>query len=194
MIDKQIQDPCNKCDVEPPALKFKCPTCEHNKENKQILIDGVDVSGCTKYEHEIIRCNTSLKNMCFYGGRCTDKRNADCYYKQLKRKEQECNELRTERKNLKWDLENNIQVKNHAMEEINQLKAENDDYIKVIEHLKTIIKDFTQEMVKLRQTIAEIEDICGIGIVNGLSEEQYLSELRNWQTQILNKISEVENG
>ena len=42
--------------------------------DKQIIIDGVDVSGCKKYEHEIIRCNTSLKNMCFYGGRCTDKK------------------------------------------------------------------------------------------------------------------------
>ena len=58
--------------------------------DKQIIIDGVDVSGCKKYEHEIVRCNATLKNMCFCGGRCTDKKNADCYFKQLKRKEQEC--------------------------------------------------------------------------------------------------------
>ena len=55
---------------------------------KQIIIDGVDVSGCKKYEHEIVRCNATLKNMCFCGGRCTDKNNEDCYYKQLKRAEQ----------------------------------------------------------------------------------------------------------
>lgn len=72
------------------------------------MIHNVDVSECKKYEHEIIRCNTSLKNMCLYGGRCTDKKNSDCYYKQLKRaenqivelnkkveaKEQECEELK----------------------------------------------------------------------------------------------------
>lgn len=57
--------------------------------DKQIIIDGVDVSGCKKYEHEIVRCNATLKNMCFCGGRCTDKKNADCYYKQLKRAQQE---------------------------------------------------------------------------------------------------------
>ena len=62
--------------------------------DKQIIIDGVDVSGCKKYEHEIVRCNATLQNMCFCGGRCTDKKNADCYFKQLKRKEQECNKLK----------------------------------------------------------------------------------------------------
>ena len=62
--------------------------------DKQIIIDGVDVSGCKKYEHEIVRCNATLKNMCFCGGRCTDEKNADCYYKQLKRKEQECNKYK----------------------------------------------------------------------------------------------------
>ena len=69
--------------------------------DKQIIIDGVDVSGCKKYEHEIVRCNTTLKNMCFCGGRCTDKKNADCYFKQLKCKEQECEELKAEVKNKK---------------------------------------------------------------------------------------------
>ena len=60
--------------------------------DKQIIIDGVDVSGCKKYEHEIVKCNATLKNMCFCGGRCTDEKNANCYFKQLKRKEQECEE------------------------------------------------------------------------------------------------------
>ena len=71
--------------------------------DKQIIIDGVDVSGCEKYKHEIVRCNATLKNMCFCGGRCTDKKNADFYFKQLKRKKQKlenikgiCNEYQKE--------------------------------------------------------------------------------------------------
>ena len=32
MTDKQIINPCNTCDVEPPAMKFKCPKCEHNND------------------------------------------------------------------------------------------------------------------------------------------------------------------
>ena len=62
--------------------------------DKQIIIDGVDVSGCKKYEHEIVRCNATLKNMCFCGGRCTDKKNADCYYKKWKRAEQKLDNIK----------------------------------------------------------------------------------------------------
>ena len=105
MTDKQIIiDACDKCDVEPPALKFKCPTCEHNKENKQILIDGVDVSGCGYIipphkqcpnkpmpyakETSCFACkeNNTKLNFC--------KNNPNCYYKQLKNKEQECERLK----------------------------------------------------------------------------------------------------
>ena len=68
--------------------------------DKQIIIDGVDVSGCKKYGHEIIRCNTTLKNICFCGGRCTDKKNSDCDYKKLKRAEYE------------------LQIKEQALDEI----------------------------------------------------------------------------
>ncbi len=85
--------------------------------DKQIIIDGVDVAKCRCFtsEWDFNNCGHICK-----GTECKYKRL--WYKKQLKRKEQECKELRTERKNLKWDLENNIQVKNHAMEEINQLK------------------------------------------------------------------------
>ena len=73
-------------------------------ENKQIIIDGIDVSGCTYIipphkqcpnkpmpyakETSCIACkehNTKL-NFC--------KNNPNCYYKQYKRKEQECEELK----------------------------------------------------------------------------------------------------
>lgn len=48
--------------------------------DKQIIIDGVDVSGCICYKA------TGKYNTCGYN--CERKHN--CYYKQLKRKEQEC--------------------------------------------------------------------------------------------------------
>lgn len=54
MTDKDIKDYCKNCDVEPPAMRFKCPECEHNPNNEnnfakdinvphkeQIIIDGV---------------------------------------------------------------------------------------------------------------------------------------------------------
>ena len=37
-MDKQIQDTCDKCDAEPPVVKFKCPKCEHNKDIEKSLL------------------------------------------------------------------------------------------------------------------------------------------------------------
>lgn len=121
--------------------------------DKQIIIHNVDVSECKKYEHEIIRCNTSLKNMCFYGGRCTDKKNADCYYKQLKRKEQECEILKMS--------------ENEGIEIIAELKAECEELKKEIKHYKQIAQyhgnlsvKYTNKSAKLKQTITEIKEIA----------------------------------
>lgn len=85
MTDKDIKDYCKNCDVEPPAMRFKCPECEHNPNNEnnfakdinaphkeQIIIDGVDVSRCT-----YVVCKATCKN-------------TDCYYKLLQRKTAEC--------------------------------------------------------------------------------------------------------
>ena len=63
--------------------------------DKQIMIDGVDVSGC---EHltEIRGCWLSTCDYLKHKGNITSKvckYNPNCYYKQLKRKEQECEEL-----------------------------------------------------------------------------------------------------
>ena len=100
--------------------------------DKQIIIDGVDVSGCKKYEYEIVRCNATLKNMCFCGGRCTDRKNADCYFKQLKRKEQECEEL----------------------------KSDLTDLSKIIDCKNGTILTFKEQLDRLKQTVAEIKEIC----------------------------------
>ena len=99
---------------------------------EKIIIDGVDVSGCKKYEHEIVRCNATLKNMCFCGGRCTDKKNADCDFKQLKRKEQE----------------------------YDKLKAENEELRNFHINLVGVKECDIRELLKLKQTLTEIEEIA----------------------------------
>lgn len=62
--------------------------------NKQIIIDGVDVGECKHYEdHTLYDCNETCE---INGGiictKCKD--NPNCYYKQLKTKEQECDQLK----------------------------------------------------------------------------------------------------
>ncbi len=40
MTDKDIKDYCKNCDVEPPAMRFKCPECAHNPDKEQIILDA----------------------------------------------------------------------------------------------------------------------------------------------------------
>ena len=126
--------------------------------DKQIIIDGVDMSGCKKYEHEIVRCNATLKNMCFCGGRCADKKNADCYYKQLKRKEQECEEL-------KKYLHKNFKEKDKLHLIIDRLldasgydtnTASAEDFEDVYENMRYE----KQQLDKLKKTLTKIKEIC----------------------------------
>lgn len=117
MTDKDIKDYCKNCDVEPPAMKFKCPECEHNpdKENfakdinvprkEQIMIDGVDVRNCKGIDlslSPLVKCK-SLKFKTSDGGIagiwCSDHTN--CCFKQLARKTQECEQKDKELKELK---------------------------------------------------------------------------------------------
>ena len=47
-----------------------------------------------------------------------------------------------------------------VIEQLDQLKEENEECIKDNEYFKTVIKDFTQEVVKLKTTLSEIKEIC----------------------------------
>ena len=67
-------------------------------DKEQIIVDGVDVSGCVSFD----KCNG--KNLCCCDDTREDKipfanfcvENKDCYYKQLIRKTQECEALKSE--------------------------------------------------------------------------------------------------
>ena len=98
--------------------------------DKQIIIDGVNVSGCKHYKNRTCIADYCLTDMPFGEAKC--ELNPNCYYKQLqrekqnsqeardvaikefnraeelktllKRKEQECEELKVENKKLKEEL------------------------------------------------------------------------------------------
>lgn len=136
--------------------------------DKQIIIDGVDVSGCNRLNifpmqygepHEI--CLTSLEQ---WGGQekyCKDRPN--CYYKQLKAKEQECEELKKQRTAYIKEAEENFEV-------------------------HTTLKDNYR---KLYQTLTEIKEIAEKNLnvhtcaFKGCGYDQITK-------QILQKISECE--
>lgn len=149
--------------------------------DKQIIINGVDVSGCEfliiNNDKRLCRC---IKSDLFGGiefvenaknGNCKD--NPNCYYKQLKRKEQECEELK---KNVEhWKMEHKEAkakgewtydlVKKRLGQQLDQLKAENE---------------------KLEQTLTEIKEIAQYDVYTSRTD---LCLKLNW---IKKKISECE--
>ncbi len=75
--------------------------------DEQTTIDGVDVSGCDYFAKRKERFLGILQERCkcemYYNEDCLCEVKADCYYKQLKRKEQECEELKEELQKYKDD-------------------------------------------------------------------------------------------
>ena len=65
--------------------------------DKQIIIDGVDVESCKHYISKAV----GREYDCKLGRYC--KLNPNCYYKQLKAKEQECERLKWYLKEIRYD-------------------------------------------------------------------------------------------
>lgn len=109
-------------------------------EDKQIIIDGVDVSACISFN----KCNG--KNLCCYDDTREDKipfanfcvENKDCHFKQLARKTQECEEL-------KEQLQANQPT---GICETCMAKAilQNDKYCKALKEIEEIVKINCEEI------------------------------------------------
>ena len=109
--------------------------------DKQIIIDGVDVSKCGHYHYgkceidydewnnEIIRYNERQNN-------------PNCYYKQLKREKQECQQA----------MDNYVQLDLQRVKEYNELVD--------------LYKAKEQECERLKQTLTEIKEICRFNCYN----------------------------
>ena len=174
--------------------------------DKPIIIDRVDVSKCSYFnfidEHYCYECSSE------FGCAVCDER-TDCYYKQLKRKEQECEELNEysvgfagKCQKLELDVFH-LKDKNYNLQrQLYQLKEENDTLRQFLSkeplalqalqsgyasHKKS--SDVLYEMVKqYKQTLSEIKEIAETCSFTD-SSELLLKRIK----QILRKISEVEN-
>ena len=70
--------------------------------DKQIIIEVIDVSECYGYVHNAKEYDCGETYSKFHYRYCEE--NPNCYFKQLKRKEQECEELKKECERLKNEL------------------------------------------------------------------------------------------
>ena len=141
--------------------------------DKQIMIDDVDVSECEFFEECEIKINDSeclAHSRHFYEGTfydCCDE-HPDCYFKQLKIKEKECEQLRNK-------LNSNIERMNEQNEKLhNEIQA-------IRQQMKTIlmvsnngkyrpVKNSTKE--QCYQVLGNIQELLGTNIIR-------LSEVNN---------------
>ena len=153
-------------------------------DDKKIIIDGVDVSGCDFLAKEDDYCSYSGEYRAYKGQcGCSDeemcKDHPNCFYKkalnQLKCKEQECNKLYIQ---LKSDEE-------YHKEEENTLR-------KIIKNKEKRNIELYKENNKLQQTLTGIKEIAEqISLPMGTGKSSNRVILAN---QILQKIKEVLNG
>lgn len=92
-------------------------------DKEQIMIDGVNVSGCRHLKNDGIK-----KPICRSGGciaiykSCLCAKNTDCDYKQLARKTQECEELKKQHENDKGLITSTGKMNYQLLQEYDKLK------------------------------------------------------------------------
>lgn len=156
--------------------------------DKQIIIDGVDVSGCKHFEN-------ADQEMCCELTCCGGCRGIDCYYKQLKRKEQrivklnktieakeqECEELKKQYNcyacgtcNGKEDYRNlerhHIGLRKSFDElhkQLDQLKEQNDELKKVNNHIENNRKQKADKLMRIEKLIIA----CSTGYTDEFIQE-----------------------
>lgn len=133
--------------------------------DKEIIIDGVDVAGCKYFNRFRSICHN--KNLC-----CDCEKNQDCYYKQSKRKEQECENLNKRVSSLE-EIADDLQQRNHHLtQECVKLNNEIIDMNSIIEDAAINLgnKDFT--LYDLPFEIKKLSQECE----NLKAEEKYLKQ------------------
>ena len=102
--------------------------------DKQIIIDGVDVNKCKYFDCDSKECKAEYYVRHGYEIVEYDscRENPNCYYKQHKHKEQECEEM----------------------------KSDLTDLSKIIDCKNGTILTFEEQLDRLKQTVAEIKEIC----------------------------------
>ena len=172
--------------------------------DKQIIIDNIDVSGCEYIDKD--SCCNLFEGL--IGTPCSSYYFRNCHYKQLKRKEQECDVLRklaethlaetinmqSEIDLLKEDLAISIQENEEGREINAELKAEN-------ERLKARKDKYYQQTLddeiqinELLHTLQEIKTIvCGnYEIIDPQGRKDILKLINKTENDLLRKTHKTE--
>jgi hypothetical protein len=153
--------------------------------DKQIIIDEIDVSECEfYYKGEHTNSDWCIRKG--YGMEYCDCIK-DCSYKKCLHKEQECEESKTKLLNLLGKEGLRQSEKEFYEEQLDQLKAENEELKNFHINLVGVKECEIKELLKLKQTLTEIKEIA---TENSLAQVGYNPD---WDI-ILQKISECEGN
>ena len=132
-------------------------------DKEQIIIDGVDVSGCLFYQSNFEEdYDVRIKHFCSnWHNCCKSSNNQNCYFKQLARKTQEYERLKEDYKELE-------QRHNGAFQDFERLKQECEELKEENQELRNSLSDslmfkFTgqeNETNRYRKALEEIEKVC----------------------------------
>lgn len=157
-------------------------------ENKEIYIDGVDVSGCDFLSKEDDYCPYSgeyraYKEQCGCSDEEMCKDHPNCFYKkalnQLKRKEQECEELKEQ---LERKEENYQKLLSKSNKYIHNLVDEN---IQDISNLARQLDQLKKYIAEIKEIAEPYNDMSGNCVIVNVFKDMY---------KILQKISECEGN
>ena len=147
------------------------------------MIDGVDVSGCECFyinasHPKRLECiNPFCKDFC--------KDNPNCYYKQLKRKEQECEELTSKCSQLKEENKELHSLIDLIKTDLMKSDMENDDLIVQNDKLE-------EENEKLEKEIKDLEDLAKFKTKAIRELQQQIDTKEQRHTKKINVASEIQ--
>lgn len=176
-------------------------------DNKPIMIDGVNVGKCIFYQANFEEdFDVKIKHFCSnWHNSCESVNNNNCYFKQLKRKTQECEELKKDIERWKSNFNGKVSAIEELLQQLDQLKEELQKYQDWFDEFKLMfryddrepdnnselyscLESVVDENKKLKQTLTEIKKIADLSIAH--FDIDYLKQAIN---EILQITSEVEN-
>ena len=127
--------------------------------DKQIIIDGIDVTGCEYYCERY--CKQVVDEDGCYVFLCAEDKN--CHYKKWQRKEQECEELKiyieSNEQQVK-EVETLVMDNDRLINELDQLNEDRIEALKQLEFVRTLNTVKEAEIRKLSKTLTEIKKIA----------------------------------
>ena len=127
---------------------------------KEIIINGVDVSGCCQYTPRYMEdYDIDTLDYCKHHFKpCKDVDVKYCYYKQLKHKEQECEELKHKVELMMDCASCKVDEYKQTLIEIKEIAKEQIPYLNITD-TKTMIEveyDYADEICNLKQRMDKI--------------------------------------